>query len=90
MNHFEVFENDKIESSTDGKLPTKTGYYLVFGEDKALGKADYILAYFRADTNKFYLHKDCYKKNDLESFWKITPEMWIFLQDVDLSEFTDK
>ena len=90
MNGLEIFDNEKIKSSLNTKEPVETGLYLVYALDKALNKNDYFLCYFRADTKKFYLHKDCYKTSDMESYWKIIPEVWAFLQPVDIEDFSDK
>ena len=90
MDYLEVFDNNAIENSGNTERPTKTGQYLVYAYDQALDKYFYFLAYFRDDTKKFYLHKECKKKCDMDSFWRITPKKWIFLQDVELDEFEDK
>jgi uncharacterized protein YueI len=90
MDNLDIFDNPKIKSSLNTEQPTKTGLYLVYALDKAINKTDYYLVYFREDTKKFYLHKDYYKTSDLESYWKIIPEAWAFLREIDISEFEDK
>lgn len=90
MDCLDIFNNDKIESSSNKTTPDKTGLYLVYAFDKMLDRHDYFLCYFRTDTGKFYLHKDCYKTSDMESYWHIIPELWAYLRPIDISEFDDK
>lgn len=85
-----IFANNKVETNYNTEHPLGSAEVLIYGYDKALSKNIYLVGYYRADTDKFYMAKDCLKKNDLVSFWKINIENWAVLRYIDIDEFEDR
>lgn len=85
-----IFANKNIETNYNAERPMQSAEVLIYGYDKALSKNIYLIGYYRSDTDKFYMAKDCLKKNDITSFWKINIENWAVLRYICLDEFEDR
>lgn len=85
-----VFASKYAETNYNSEHPKRSAEVLIYGYDRALAKNIFIIAYYRADTDKFYMAKDCLKENDIISYWKINIENWIVLKYITLDEFEDR
>jgi len=85
-----IMNNKQCINSFDNDTPGEEfAEVLIYGYDKPCHKWTYMIGYWRPDTQKFYIAKDCDKENDMASFWRIEIDSWIKLRDIQKSEFED-